>query len=498
MQSPRVPPEKRPSVISATLSPIGIPLSSDVSDSISRMPGPPRGPSLRTTTTSPALISPRIAASVAASSLSNTRAGPRKVISCCDTAPTLITAPSGASEPKSTQSAPRSECGLSSGRMQSGFVFSTPFSCSPSVMPLTIGASRSRMPGSLRQLGEDGGDATRRADVLHVPLPVAVVRRRDLRQVRRPLGHFIESRQRVVHLCFVGEGEDVEHRVRRAAHRDVERDRVVDRARGDDVAEGHALLMQLEEPSGRALRELVALGGGGEDGAVAGQREADRLAEAVHRVGGEHAAAGPAGRTRLPLELEEPLVGDLTRSALAHALEDGDQVERLAGAGVAPRFHRSAGDEDRRDVGARGAHEHAGDDLVAVRDADERVEAVGADHRLDRVGDDLAGGEGEVHPLVPHDDPVVHADRVELERDAARGADRVLDDFAERLEVDVPRDDVHVRVADGDERAVPLAVLHLTRRAEQAPVRRALNTALDRVRTHGVDGKGEKQNGPSS
>ena len=41
---------------------------------------------------------PRLAA---ASSLSNTRAGPRKVISCWSTAPTLTTAPSGARLPKS-------------------------------------------------------------------------------------------------------------------------------------------------------------------------------------------------------------------------------------------------------------------------------------------------------------------------------------------------------------------------------------------------------------
>ncbi len=42
---PRVPPEKRPSVIRATLSPRPWPESAAVVDSISRMPGPPLGPS---------------------------------------------------------------------------------------------------------------------------------------------------------------------------------------------------------------------------------------------------------------------------------------------------------------------------------------------------------------------------------------------------------------------------------------------------------------------
>src|SRR5207253_2775646 len=49
-----------------------------VTASISRMPGPPFGPSYRMTITSPALMAPCSTAAKAASSLSNTRAGPRK------------------------------------------------------------------------------------------------------------------------------------------------------------------------------------------------------------------------------------------------------------------------------------------------------------------------------------------------------------------------------------------------------------------------------------
>ena len=44
-QKPRVAPEKRPSVISATLPPMPWPYSAAVVASISRMPGPPLGPS---------------------------------------------------------------------------------------------------------------------------------------------------------------------------------------------------------------------------------------------------------------------------------------------------------------------------------------------------------------------------------------------------------------------------------------------------------------------
>ena len=53
---PRVAPEKRPSVTIATLSPSPSPTIAAVTWSISRIPGPPTGPSLRITTMSPGLI----------------------------------------------------------------------------------------------------------------------------------------------------------------------------------------------------------------------------------------------------------------------------------------------------------------------------------------------------------------------------------------------------------------------------------------------------------
>ena len=61
---PRVAPEKRPSVISATESPSPSPTIAAVTASISRMPGPPAGPSLRITTTSPGLIWPLVTAAI--------------------------------------------------------------------------------------------------------------------------------------------------------------------------------------------------------------------------------------------------------------------------------------------------------------------------------------------------------------------------------------------------------------------------------------------------
>src|SRR5271155_3278943 len=72
--NPCVPPEKRPSVISATSLPRPSPMMALVGASISLMPGPPRGPSKRMTTTSPAWMPPSSIFSRACSSELKTRA----------------------------------------------------------------------------------------------------------------------------------------------------------------------------------------------------------------------------------------------------------------------------------------------------------------------------------------------------------------------------------------------------------------------------------------
>ena len=80
------------------------------------------------------------------------------------------------------------------------------------------------------------------------------------------------------------------------------------------------------------------------------------------------------------------------------------------------------------------------------------------EHRLHRVGDDLPRRQGVEHPAVPHGDPVAHADRVELEGDAARLADALSPHQLHLVQVDVAGDDLDERVAiRRDEPAFPMS-----------------------------------------
>lgn len=200
----------------------------------------------------------------------------------------------------------------------------------------------------------------------------------------------------------------MQHRVRGAAERHVDGERVLERLLRHDVARTNVVLHELHHRKARLLGEAIARGHDGGNRAVAGQRHAEHLGEAVHGVGREHARAGAAGRTGLVLKLEEGLRIDLARAKAAHALGDVG-VGEFAAAGAA-REHRAARDHDARDVEAGGGHEQAGHVLVAGGHQHEAVERMRRGHRLDAVGDELARNERILHALVAHRQTVADGD----------------------------------------------------------------------------------------
>ena len=193
--------------------------------------------------------------------------------------------------------------------------------------------------------------------------------------------------------------------------------------------------------------------------AVSGQRQAEGLGQAIHRVGGEHARARAAGRAGRALDDLDVLV--------AHAIIRGrhhrvDEIERLnlAGQHDLAGFHRPAGDEDGGDVQPHRSHQHARRDLVAIGDADHRIGAVRVHHVLDGVGDQLARRERIEHSVMAHSDAVVDSDGVELLGDPAGAFDLARHELAEVLQMDMARHELREGVHDGDDRLAEIAVLH--------------------------------------
>ena len=214
----------------------------------------------------------------------------------------------------------------------------------------------------------------------------------------------------------MGNRQQVEHRVGRASHGDIQRHGVQESLAGGN-ASGQYVLVPVavilvgifhDEPR-RILEKNLAVGMSGKNGAVSGQSQTDSLVQAIHRIGGEHTRAASASGARMTLDFSHVGIAHARVCRLYHRV---NQVE--VHASPLARFHRSARYKNGRDVQPHGSHQHPRRNLVAIRNANHRVRLVRVDHILDAIGDDVARRQGIKHPVVPHGNAVINGNGVKL------------------------------------------------------------------------------------
>jgi hypothetical protein len=283
--------------------------------------------------------------------------------------------------------------------------------------------------------------------------------------VRDLVADAVEVVERQRDLGLAGDGQQVEDGVGRASEGHDDRDGVLERLLRHDLPGGDALAEQLDDGLTGLVGEVVATVVDRGRGGGAGQAHAEGLCRRGHRVGREHAAAGALAGTDRALDLVDLLTGDQALDAGSDSLERVDDRDVLA-VDVA-RHDRPGVEEDARQVEPGGGHQHARQALVAAGEQDRSVEALGHHDRLDRVGDDLAADEREVHALVAHRDAVGDRDRAELEWVAAAGVHAHLDGLGEPVEGQVAGRDLVPAGRDADLGLRPVVVTHADR-AEHA------------------------------
>ena len=114
--------------------------------------------------------------------------------------------------------------------------------------------------------------------------------------------------------------------------------------------------------------------------------------------------------------------------------------------------HRTAAAENSGNIAAQGAHNHAGNNLVAIRDADHGIKRMGAQHRLYAVRDQLTAGQGKLHAAVAHGNAVTNAGKVEFHGSSSGLAYLLLNEGGHPVQVDMARNHFIKRIANGNER----------------------------------------------
>ena len=204
--------------------------------------------------------------------------------------------------------------------------------------------------GLLEQLAHDERDAAR---LVHVERRVAAARA-HVADERRAVGDGPELVDVERDAELVGDRQQVEDAVGRAAGRGDRCDAVLERLAGDDVRRPDVAADEVHDelagPVGRCVLGRIL----GRDAVEAGRGQADELHDRAHRVGGVLAAAGTRSGTRGVLDLGQLVEGDLARAVRPDRLVDADD-RRVPLALVDAGVDGPAVEHDARDVEARRA-----------------------------------------------------------------------------------------------------------------------------------------------
>ena len=325
---------------------------------------------------------------------------------------------------------------------------------------------------TLGQLLHDGRNAACHVKLLNVMRAC----RSQMADIRHLAGQFVQSLKLQRNACFVCDCQQVQNRVGRAADRHLAGQRVAECCRREDVARLDVLLDQLHDLHAGMLCQMNTGSRNRRGRAVARQRHADRFGQAVHRVCGVHACARAAARAGIALGLVE-------RCLVHHAgLVSADRLE-----GLGKRYlftaemagqHRAAGNQNGRNVQTSGSHQHAGHDLVAVRDEHQTVQLMCLRQRLYAVRDQLTACQRIFHADVTHGNAVAYADGRNEHRRTACHANACLNRIRDLIEVDMARDDLGICRNHTDDRLIHFLVGH-TAGAQQRTVRHALGSCSD-------------------
>ena len=247
------------------------------------------------------------------------------------------------------------------------------------------------------------------------------------------------------------------------------------------------ILNQVDHAHTGTLGQSQALAVVGGDGAVAGKGKAERLGEAVHGVGGEHAGAGTAARAAVLGQFLLLLRRHLTGMDLADGLDAGGVVGDIAL--IISGGHGAAGNDDGGNVHTGGGHDGAGHGLVAGDHQNQAVQTVGHGHALDGVGNQFTAGQRIHHSLVRHGDAVADGDGGELHRDAAGHQDALLGRIRDAAQMEVSGDDLVEGVDDTDQGLAADVLLEMAGGIEQAAGIGVFDTGEDlfRIQRHCIE-----------
>ena len=199
-----------------------------------------------------------------------------------------------------------------------------------------------------------------------------------------------------------------------------------------------------------------------------------------HRIGGVHSSARTGPRAGVTFDLVQFLRTDFFRAELTDRLKGADDREVLVV--VTTRFDRSTIDKDRGNVQTRDGNHRSGHVLIAPTDREESVHTLCVADGLYGICNDFAGDERILHPFGPHGDAIAYGDGAKHLRHRSRFAQRRHRPLREAVQAHITGRQIAVAICHADDWFLEVVIAKADG-AQHCAVWSSFNSACDRPTT---------------
>ena len=197
-------------------------------------------------------------------------------------------------------------------------------------------------------------------------------------------------------------------------------------------------------------QQTAGAGEGSRNCSVSWEAHAKSLGKAVHGICGKQACTGAAARAGYSLNLSHTSLSQLACCKFASSLKGLADGNILA---IQSSWkHWAARYNYAWDIKSCGSHQHAWNNLIAVRNKYKAIKAGSHGNRLNRICNKLSGGQRELHTGVTHSNTIAYANSREFQRSTASSCNTKLCSFSNLAEMNMSRNYLIERIYNTDER----------------------------------------------
>ena len=214
----------------------------------------------------------------------------------------------------------------------------------------------------------------------------------------------------------MGYRQQMEYRIGRSPHRNIQCHGIQECLTGGNAPGKHTLItvpiifIGIFHNQFRSIFEqLGTVGMSRHNRSVSRECQTNRFVEAVHRVGSKHPRTAPASGAGPVLNFGNFFIAHTFVGRLNHRV---NQVQMLPVQFTG--FHRASGYKYSRNIQPHSRHQHSRSDFVTIADTYHGIRFMGIHHIFYAIGNDIPGGKGIEHSVVPHSNAIINGNRIEL------------------------------------------------------------------------------------